>query len=96
MKHWILLKLPTEHINDREPIECISKIIYDYDDYSIVFKEAIDKTCVLCMTYYKDTLLRGFLYKDGMEYNVNNMTLFMSLQIKGECYDKIGICHYEV
>lgn len=94
MKHWILLKLPTENINDREPIECISKVIYDGDDYSIVFKEAIDKTVVLCMTYYKDTLLRGFLYRDGVEYNVNHMTLFMSMQINGKCYDKIGICEY--
>jgi len=95
-KHWIIIKLPTENIDDKTPIECISRMIHTNNDYSIVYKETIDKTYALCMTYYKDTLIRGFLYKDGVEYTINNMTLFLSLQIKGQCYDKIGICHYEV
>jgi hypothetical protein len=37
-------------------------------------------------------LLRGYIYKNNKEYNVESYQMYASKQIGDYCYDKIGVC----
>lgn len=94
VKQWIIIKLESESLNSKEPIKYISKIIYDKNNVCIIHKESLDQETSIFLTFYNNSFIRGFMYKNKVEYIVNNITMFSSLQIKNICYDCIGICNY--
>ena len=96
VKQWIIIKLESETLDSKEPIKYISKIIYDKNNFCIIHKESLDQEISIFLTFYNNNFIRGFIYKNKVEYIVNNITMFSSLQIKNICYDFICICNYVI
>ena len=77
------------NLKEKNLYKCTSTLLLNSTDYRIVHKKC-EKFDVF-LTYFKNNLIRGFLYTDFGEFNVLMISTFASLQIENFCYDNIAV-----
>jgi len=98
-KHWIIFDYNNE-LKKENVYKCHSCIIFKNDSHVIVYKniKKDDIKIDIFITYFRspewnmDLFLRGFLYKNGKEYEITGITMFKSLQVEDSGYDRIALC----
>ena len=99
LKHWIIFDFDNE-LKKKNIYKCNSNTIFKDSSHVIIHKN-IKKDNIkidIYITYLKspewnmDLLVRGFLYKDDKEYEIECMTMFSSLQVEDRGYDRISLC----
>jgi hypothetical protein len=98
-EHWIIFDFDNE-LKKKNIYKCNSNVIFKNNGHVIIHKNIKNNGTKIdiFITYFRSTewnmdlFVRGFLYKDSKEYEINSMIMFKSLQIEDCGYDRISLC----
>jgi hypothetical protein len=97
----IVYRCDSEIINETDNFIIVKKsnfIIVKKSNFVNVYEDVKSvKNIVVIITYFRekdyDNFLRGYIYFENKEYEIDNFTRFASKQIGKYGYDNIGVCY---
>lgn len=105
-KQYIVFKINNKDLQSKNVHLVESELIFNNNEHYIVHKKLDNLNIFITYKNIEENIdednkkiyskfIRGYIYKDNLEYNIKLFDLYSSVQIGEWAYDNIGICKLE-